>query len=62
MAKTWLEKRILIRMRRLQRKKKIFDDMHNEIGEGQITKISAAEYISAACYRLAQQLNGKQKL
>jgi hypothetical protein len=62
MSKTWLEKRILIKMRRLRKKKKIFDEDHKDIGEGLISKVSAAEFISAAVFRLREQLeNGRDK-
>lgn len=65
MSKTDFEKAVIIRMRRLRKKKALFEKMQQEMGEEEFTKEKAREYIEKAgdlAINERKEINAKQKL
>jgi mannose/fructose/N-acetylgalactosamine-specific phosphotransferase system component IID len=56
--KTQFEKAVIIRMRRLRKKKRLFEKMQKEL-ENTNTKEEAANFISGAAIRLSMEENPK---
>lgn len=48
-------------MKRLRRKKHIFDQDHNDIGEGKVTKEQAEEFIKNQTLKLQERINEREK-